>query len=359
MDFLKKTIVLSNKKDNYKSLAVLTIYKSNVGIFGALKCYDLGVSSAILGISVDNKQSFKQNVEVHNGKTYNFKLDNSFNLGGKIGCVMVVNEDNKIVPLVYGSSENTFDYKSKVIENLNKSINSVYRTIKPAEIKIKNDSKPEIEIKDDIEEPVTKQNIDDMVDFEVGEEFNNEIKKQEDEFEKEFASENSRLQELVGNNSSGLEDKKEMVELEEVEISAKPNKNAELFEYDEEQVEKEIDEAISNENHKFFNMISEQIDELFVKYPRERKLEELIEESKWVKVDFENDGHYYVIGLIYENGNLQYVCYGVLGTYSVEPPKELESYSQWLPLNPNMPESEGYWIMYQDADTGESINLNN
>ena len=133
MDFLKKTIVLSNKKDNYKSLAVLTIYKSNAGIFGALKCYDLGVSSAILGISVDNKQSFKQNVEIHNGKTYNFKLDNSFDLNGKIGCVIVVNEENKIVPLVYGSSESTFDYKSKVIENLNKSINNVYtKTIKPS-----------------------------------------------------------------------------------------------------------------------------------------------------------------------------------------------------------------------------------
>ena len=355
MDFLKKTIVLSNKKDNYKSLAVLTIYKSNAGIFGALKCYDLGVSSAILGISVDNKQSFKQNVEIHNGKTYNFKLDNSFDLNGKIGCVIVVNEENKIVPLVYGSSESTFDYKSKVIENLNKSINNVYtKTIKPSGVE------PEKVLLEEINfEPnpsVEKQFFEEK---EINENAcNNEIKKQEDAFEEEYKAETNRLEELFGKDfEKGLDNKSEMVELEDVVISAKPNKNAELFEYDEEQVEKEIDKAILNDNHKFYNLISEQIDELFVKYPRERRLEELIEESKWVKVDFENDGHYYVIGLIYENGNLQYVCYGVPGTYSVEPPKELERYSQWLPLKAGEPEGEGYWIMYQDANTGESVNL--
>ena len=38
--------------------------------------------------------------------------------------------------------------------------------------------------------------------------------------------------------------------------------------------------------------------------------------------------------------------------------KEIEDYNQWIPLNINDTDGDGYWIMYQDAITGDSINLN-
>ena len=40
-------------------------------------------------------------------------------------------------------------------------------------------------------------------------------------------------------------------------------------------------------------------------------MSQIIPSSKWVKVDWENNGKYYVIGLIYAYDVLKYVCYGV------------------------------------------------
>ena len=98
-------------------------------------------------------------------------------------------------------------------------------------------------------------------------------------------------------------------------------------------------------------MISEQIDELFENNPREEVLEKIIPKSKWVKVVFEENQKTYVVGLIYDLGVLKYVSYGVPGTIDNNPLTNLEDYSQWLPID----ENNGYWIMFQDAQTGESV----
>ena len=116
MNCLKKTIVLSNKEDGYRALCVLTLLKSQMGVFGAIRAYDIGSKSLILGISVNNKQVLKQNVEIENGKTYNFKLDKSFAIDGKIGCVLVENIDGRLKPIVYGASDDIKDYKQVVVE---------------------------------------------------------------------------------------------------------------------------------------------------------------------------------------------------------------------------------------------------
>lgn len=151
-----------------------------------------------------------------------------------------------------------------------------------------------------------------------------------------------------------LDSSSSMQEMEEkvIKVDKISEEEASLFEYVDEEIEDEIDKSLG-----FYNLIKEQVDELFAKYPAEKDLENLIPESKWVKVDYENDGHYYVIGLIYEENLLKYICYGVPGTHDKEPPSDLAKYSQWIPLKPNQPESEGYWLMYQDASDGHSVNL--
>ena len=429
MNCLKKTIVLSNKKDGYRALCVLTLLKSRQGTFGAFRAYDLKPCSAILGISINNKQVYKQNVEIVNNKTYNFKLDNSFDIDGKIGCVLVENNDGKLNTIVYGASEEIKDYKSVVVDGLNNAINNVFakrlatvsksssleQSNKKFEVNNENLENPKIEQisakleetqentfppysknypNKDMGESIAKEKkdkcfpsdleTDESVDFEddrIEDKKDKHIKEEnfssfdeihnkgleekylKETLREEFESENKRLRnEALANNfeemagSLTLDNSSSMEEVEEKIIEPKTHKNAELFESCAEDVEKEIQDALNKDNE-FYNMISEQIDELFVKYPREERLEKLIPESKWVKVDYENDGHIYVIGLIYENGVLQYVCYGVPGEFSIEPPKNLEKYSQWLPLNPSTPEGEGYWIMYQDADTGEAVEL--
>lgn len=117
-----------------------------------------------------------------------------------------------------------------------------------------------------------------------------------------------------------------------------------------------IDTIESEES--FYDEIKEQLEVLFERYPEETFLTEIIPNSKWVKVDYQSDGEYYVIGLIYENEKIKFICYGVPGEFSVKPNNELVSEAQWLPLDPEKPEDLGYWLTYQDAETGDNVEVN-
>lgn len=136
--------------------------------------------------------------------------------------------------------------------------------------------------------------------------------------------------------------------LEDLKVSSETN----FFNLETEKIKQKL-----KEGEIFFDLISDQINDLFNKYPAEEKLEQLIPNSKWVKVKYSEDSNEYVLGLIYDDINLKYICYGVPGSFDQNPPKELENFSQWLPLNPDNVSEGGYWVMYQDAINGENIQI--
>lgn len=107
----------------------------------------------------------------------------------------------------------------------------------------------------------------------------------------------------------------------------------------------------------YYSEVSDQLKQLFDTCEKEETLEEIIPNSKWVKVDYANDGNYYVVGLIYENDTLKFVCFGVPGYYASESPKELEGLCRWVPTDSSKPFEFGYWITYQDAKTGENVEV--
>lgn len=153
-------------------------------------------------------------------------------------------------------------------------------------------------------------------------------------------------------------DLKQNTKVDTYKLQEKHEIKPELFEMDDEEVEKQIDDEVKpvlEEGDDFLSLIGEQIDELFGRYPLYDRLSELIENSKWIKVDYENNGKEYILGLISENDEVKYICYGVPGTYENNPPLEIMPYSQWLMVD----EDEGYWVMYQDAKTGDSVLINN
>lgn len=456
MSAIKKVMVLSNKQSSSGPMAVLTMYKSNAGVFANFKNHNLHIKDAILAISINGKQVLKQPISLKDKNNHTFKLDNNVTLNGKIGCVLVENKNDKITPMVWGLSAGNDSHKQVVINSLQALVD------KMIEINEQN-KKPEIIMKK-IEEHGAlksenkhhtkgeqKESSSDYKDLQAdnnNQQENSENKKKlassadgKAEHEhlkgKEKSSDNNEhLQEHEhlknaeatrdnGNqqerdyfkpkqavdkhkenhnhkpaldsakntqkhqgNSQDVPDKKQyiyterrgihditgfvnmhidngsavassldnsssMQELEERIIKPDiPSEEANLYEYTDEEVEEQIDEELG-----FYCLIKEQVDELFAKYPPEKELEKLLPGSKWVKVDYENDGHYYVIGLIYENQELKYICYGVPGTHDKEPPSDFAKYSQWLPLVPSLPEGEGYWLMYQDANDGHSVNL--
>lgn len=119
------------------------------------------------------------------------------------------------------------------------------------------------------------------------------------------------------------------------------------------QAAKAFDSGLEYQGSNFYLAVKPQLDEMFICYPREEKLERAVANSKWVKVDCEND--YYVVGIIYEIDEPQYICYGIPGNYNIKPPEEIEELCDWVPLDSSNKFGEGYWMIFQNAENGKCV----
>ena len=99
--------------------------------------------------------------------------------------------------------------------------------------------------------------------------------------------------------------------------------------------------------HSILQSIIPQFDYIFENYAQDTELNNLLENSKFVKINEDND--YYSIGVIYDNNTPKYICYAKRSNYNLSAPNELGDHYQWLPLDADDPLSEGYYIVYQDA----------
>ncbi|MDE6667262.1 MAG: hypothetical protein K2K38_02805 [Clostridia bacterium] len=106
----------------------------------------------------------------------------------------------------------------------------------------------------------------------------------------------------------------------------------------------------------FYEKMKDEIDKILSKYPQEAPLEDMIEESKWVRISY-GEGGFYVFGVLYSGGKPKYICYGVPTKQSETPPQSMEGLASFLPASPEDTKN-GYWVMYQDAETGASIKVN-
>ena len=93
--------------------------------------------------------------------------------------------------------------------------------------------------------------------------------------------------------------------------------------------------------------IAPQFDYVFNHYAPDDELNSRIENGKFVKLNEGKDN--YSIGAIYDGDEMQYICYAVRRDYNEPAPEEIGKYYQWLPLDPDDPLSEGYFIVYQSA----------
>ena len=100
-------------------------------------------------------------------------------------------------------------------------------------------------------------------------------------------------------------------------------------------------------NASIFAQILPQFDYIFENYQQNEELNNLIENSKFVKVEEGTEN--YSIGAIYENNEMKYICYAVRSNYNAPLPAELGKFHQWLPIDAEDPLSDGYHIVFQDA----------
>lgn len=346
MNFLKKTIFLSNNEKN-KGMAILSLESKNGNVFGRLKMYSDFHGQYVLGIKCGDN-IIKQNINL-SSSSYTF-LSDKINLKENIGCAILDVSDGKISSILWGS-EKKENCKSQIVETLRESINRLSSTIPTSNIlsshadTSKNqENSPNLETQHEPRDKYSQISLEEEI-------LDRERELVDDENEEEYDGE-------VGNYESEDEENDKMEKSSEVAVACSAQ---ELFDSTQEEIDATIDRELHvypQGKHQFYDMIADQLNELFLRYPKEENLCKLIENSDWVKIDTEIDDKFHVVGIIYNGDDIRYICYGVPGSYHNEPPMEMRDYSQWLPVDTLDPYSHGYWVMYQDADTGENIVMN-
>lgn len=391
---LKKLIFLSNKQDKSNDVATLSIEKKTNGIFGKLKYYGNLTGDYILGLKSADK-IHKQNVKVGNIE-YNFLLPADLDLNNPLGCVLCKTNNGELLPILWGN-EKSENYKNQIVRNLQNNFSKISNTslnksniITPTYNEISTEKKSDTEIlKTNTQKEYTPTNR--SIETKYSEDHNmheiynenynnfNVLENQKEDSDNINAMLQNYIKEINTLEKNGYAQspfrEKENNEINntnhtisQLSIDDEFFKdhsesayalNTKLFEEDEEEINSIIDKELeTNTTHDFYNMIAEQLQELFDKYPSENNLSKLIDNSKWCKINRDFDNSYYVVGIIYNNNDIKYICYGVPGNYNIQPPREMQGYSQWLPTDATDPYNNGYWVMYQDADTGENIYLN-
>ncbi|MBE7074719.1 MAG: hypothetical protein E7376_01910 [Clostridiales bacterium] len=293
----KKSVVLSSVNKG-KEKGVLTLEYDGGEMLGNVRLYNFSREpEGILSVGIlHDGQVFKAGLTFEKAGFYTFKLNGTKNLE-KFSCAVVNFVKGEATPLLHGATNGAPTTEERLANSL-----CVF------------------------DQPATVENVENTLDA-------NGI----------FLQEQSAIDEYIDQQISACEN------------GCVGCKYRDAFFKQEDSILPEEDEV--EEEESFFDGIKEQITTLFEKYPEEEFLKQIIPDSKWVKIDYEEKGEYYVVGLMYENDQIKYVCYGVPSVYNEEAPKDIKGFAQWLPIDISKEQGFGYWITYQDATTGENVKL--
>lgn len=104
----------------------------------------------------------------------------------------------------------------------------------------------------------------------------------------------------------------------------------------------------------YYSTAKKELDDLFSKFPPDDSLLRYFPDSKWVKINYSPE-KYYLVGLVNENDTPKYICYGVPDKYSDKAPNALDGFCSFIPLSLFDLKGDGYWMIFQDAITGNCI----
>lgn len=106
----------------------------------------------------------------------------------------------------------------------------------------------------------------------------------------------------------------------------------------------------------YYDKVKGDLTKLFDSHPAETELEKSVPLSRWVKVTFARN-KYYTVGVISDEKRPKYICYGVPAEKRGEPPEALKGKCSFLPLSVFDLDGKGYWMMFQDAETGQCVKI--
>lgn len=106
----------------------------------------------------------------------------------------------------------------------------------------------------------------------------------------------------------------------------------------------------------YYDQVKGELNDLFSTHPAEEELEKCVPLSRWARVTFARN-KYYTVGVISDEKRPKYICYGVPAERRGEPPEALKGKCSFLPLSLFDPDGKGYWMMFQDAETGQCVKV--
>ncbi len=314
-----KTLILTSINQSSEK-AVLNLEQSSDGIQGFIRLYNFKeIPAGILTLAfLFDKKVYKYALNNNGRDIYTFIMDDSVKISD-FTCALVNIKNGEAKPLLVGSTA------LKELNNIPSALVDNFDLLDMPDLKIN-------EVKERLDE--SKIDYDDSEKEEIENTINESL--------------------CQCNKCSNCEYRNAFYDSSINGINNQTNKNPQ-----EGNIQKKVLTNMSDINNEttFYDEIKEQIEILFEKYPEETFLNEIIPNSKWIKIDYEDDGNYFVIGLLYEDDCVSYICYGIPGEHTQKPPSEFSGLTQWLPLDPNKPDALGYWLTYQDSKTGENVKI--
>ena len=104
----------------------------------------------------------------------------------------------------------------------------------------------------------------------------------------------------------------------------------------------------------YYLSVKAEMDALMQKYPKDDTLKGAFCCSEWIRVKGEADNPQYLVGVVYEEGKAKYVCYALSAKDRNNPPAEIREACTFVPTTP-FSDSEGFFVIFQSASTGECI----
>lgn len=375
-----KSVVLSSI-DNSLKKAVLDLNGSSGKIKGNVRLYNFieePMGALSLGLLVDGKVN-KANLTRVGYMSYNFNT-NLVNIPENCTCALISSKGGNLEPILLGAiSGNSSTMEERLISGLSaleqSSAQSAREILKGNSIEFDDDDEIEQEINKHFDANDCEQCVYKSVFFKENQQCKNQqsINKTNS---KNFINNLNKLGNDILNSSKNdihfneihtksdtnfVKNKKGIsnTAVQELKKSEQNDENAEEI-FLPENAFRDIKsgklKSSGETSFYFFDEISSQLDLLFDKYPLDEVLCDIIPNSKWVKVDNENE-KFYVVGLIYSENEVKYVCYGFPAEWTEKPPADFNEKAQWLPIDVADPHGQGYWITYQDALDGEMVKV--
>lgn len=104
----------------------------------------------------------------------------------------------------------------------------------------------------------------------------------------------------------------------------------------------------------YYLAVKEEIDRLFRSYPRDKTLIGAFSCSEWVRVKGTAKTPQYLVGVLRNEGRVQYICYALAAEDKNNPPAEIKSACSFVPTDV-YDETRGFFVIFQSAANGECV----